>query len=85
MATTSFTLGEHWEKFLKAQVESGRYATASEVLRASLRLLENREAHLEALRTALIDGENSGGFEPFDGDEILAKAHAAAGLVSPRA
>ncbi|HBK91851.1 MAG TPA: type II toxin-antitoxin system ParD family antitoxin, partial [Parvularcula sp.] len=60
MATTSFTLGEHWEAFIKAQVESGRFATASEVLRESLRLMERREAKIAALRAAIIEGEESG-------------------------
>lgn len=64
MATTSFSLGEHWENFIKAQVETGRYATASEVLRTSLRILEQREARLEALRAAIKEGLDS----PLDGD-----------------
>ncbi|HBS30315.1 MAG TPA: type II toxin-antitoxin system ParD family antitoxin [Parvularcula sp.] len=76
MATTSFTLGEHWEAFIKAQVESGRFATASEVLRESLRLMERREAKIAALRAAIIEGEESGPAEPLDLEEIKRAARA---------
>ena len=58
MATTSMTLGSHWEGFIKAEVESGRYASASEVVRAALRELESRSKSLEALRAHLAEGAN---------------------------
>jgi antitoxin ParD1/3/4 len=56
MATTSLSLGEHWESFIKKQIANGRYGSASEVVRDALRDMEIREAKLEALRTHLEEG-----------------------------
>jgi len=57
---TSVTLGNNFEQFIAQQIAQGRYGSASEVVRAGLRVLEERETHLEALRRALKDGEKSG-------------------------
>lgn len=69
---TSFSLGEHFSAFIEAEVATGRYGSASDVVRASLRLLEEREAQLGALRSALIAGEQSGSSAPFDFDAFIA-------------
>ncbi len=53
MATTSLSLGEHWETFIKQQINSGRYGSASEVVRDALRDLEQKEQKLAALRAEL--------------------------------
>ncbi len=57
---TSVTLGPHFERFIDNQLKSGRYASASEVIRAALRLLEEEEAKLATLRALLEEGEKSG-------------------------
>jgi antitoxin ParD1/3/4 len=70
---SSFTLGHHYEAFIESLVQSGRYSTASEVMRDSLRLLEEREemrqAKLEALRDDIRRGRESGTALP--ADEVL--------------
>ncbi|MFM7363308.1 MAG: type II toxin-antitoxin system ParD family antitoxin [Cuspidothrix sp.] len=57
---TSVTLGKHFEAFIASQIESGRFNSASEAIRAGLRLLEEREIKILALQRALAEGENSG-------------------------
>lgn len=57
---TSITLGSHFDEFITKRVENGRYGSASEVVRAGLRLLESTETKLEMLRAMLTEGENSG-------------------------
>lgn len=69
--TTSISLGEHFTAFIADTVEQGRYNSASDVVRAGLRLLEEHEHKVRALQQALIEGENSGDPEPFDPDTFL--------------
>ena len=63
---TSMSLGDHFAGFIETQVRTGRYGSASDVVRAGLRLLEEHEAKVQALKDALIAGETSGDPKPFD-------------------
>jgi antitoxin ParD1/3/4 len=57
---TSITLGNHFDEFIARQLETGRFGSASEVVRAGLRMLEDAETKLETLRHLLDEGEASG-------------------------
>lgn len=69
---TSISLDDHFSSFLSRTVASGRYRSASEVVRAGLRLLEDEEARMSVLRAALVAGEESGAPETFDFDAFIA-------------
>jgi antitoxin ParD1/3/4 len=64
-------LGDHFATFIDAQVQAGRYGSASDVVRAGLRLLEEHEAKVQALQAALVAGEESGPSVPFDNEAFL--------------
>ena len=57
---TSMTLGDHFDGFIAHQVGEGRFASASEVVRAALRMFEDNERKIATLRHLLDEGENSG-------------------------
>jgi len=65
---TSIALGDHFQNFVQELVSKGRFGTTSEVIRAGLRLLEEQDAKLSALRKAVQEGIDSGPAEPFDFD-----------------
>jgi antitoxin ParD1/3/4 len=77
---TSVSLGDHFAGFIEEKVKEGRYGSASDVIRAGLRLLEEEEAKLERLRAEIAKGEASGIAKGFDWDEFLARKRAEHGL-----
>jgi antitoxin ParD1/3/4 len=81
--TQTVSLGEHWNSLIEALIKSGRYASVSEIMRDSLRLLEERDANskLQFLRTALIEGEESGDAGELHMETIRLEAKKETGLV----
>jgi antitoxin ParD1/3/4 len=75
---TSFTLGGHFDKFISQQLSEGRYGSSSEVVRAALRLLEEREEKVRALRQALREGEESG-FDHYSLESVISELDESAG------
>ncbi len=73
---TSVALGPHFTEFFDAQVQGGRYGSASDVVRAGLRLLEEHEIRVKALQEALNAGRQSGEPRPFDSEAFLSRMHA---------
>ena len=72
---TSILLGDHFEEFIAAEVSSGRYSSASEVVRTALRLLEEEEVKKKSLIKALVVGQKSGLVKNFDPKAHLKKLH----------
>lgn len=68
---TSISLGNYFEDFIKSRITEGRYKNASEVIRAGLRLLEEQEKKVQALKNAIQEGIDSGINEDFDAEEFL--------------
>ncbi len=74
---TSISLGNHFEDFVDDKVSTGRFKNASEVIRAGLRLLEEEESKIVALRKAIAEGIESGVARNFDPKKHLEKLKAA--------
>ena len=72
---TSISLGNHFEDFIREEVNSGRYSSVSEVIRSALRLLEREEKKERELVKALEIGEQSGFVEDFDSKHNLNELH----------
>ena len=71
MKNTSISLGDYFDQFIQSQVSAGRYKNVSEVVRAGLRLLENEESKVIALRNAIQEGLSSPLVEDFDFEQNL--------------
>ncbi|MFN7603194.1 MAG: type II toxin-antitoxin system ParD family antitoxin [Bacteroidota bacterium] len=74
---TSVSLGDHFEEFVDDKISTGRFKNASEVIRAGLRLLEEEESKMLALKKAITEGIESGVAVNFDPKKQLEKLKAA--------
>ena len=72
---TSILLGDHFESFISAEISSGRFSSASEVVRTALRLLEIEEQKMKQLRHEIEIGEESEMVSNFDPEAHLASLH----------
>ena len=69
---TNITLGDHFDNYIASQIRTGRYGSASEVIRSALRLLETQETKLNTLRQLLVAGEESGEAE-YDLENLISE------------
>lgn len=72
---TSILLGDHFNEFIKEQISSGRFNSASEVVRSALRMFEEEEIKKKELIKELIKGEQSGFSDDIDKNKFLQKMH----------
>ena len=72
---TSILLGDYFDNFINSQVKTGKFSSASEVVRAALRMFEQEETKRKALIKELIKGEKSGFVKDFNRDSFLNNLH----------
>lgn len=72
---TSILLGDYFDNFISQQIKSGKFSSASEVVRAALRMFEYEESKKSELINELKKGEKSGFVESFDRNEFLKSLH----------
>ncbi|MCL9771202.1 type II toxin-antitoxin system ParD family antitoxin [Flavobacterium sp. HXWNR69] len=72
---TSILLGDYFENFIREEISSGRFSSASEVVRTALRLFELEEQKIKKLREEIEIGEKSGMVSNFDPEAHLASLH----------
>lgn len=73
---TSVSLGNYFDRFVETKISQGRYKNASEVIRAGLRLLEEDESRIAALKSAIDEGVQSGMAADFNPEAHLAELKA---------
>ncbi len=72
---TSILLGDYFNQFIGKQIKTGRFNSASEVIRAALRLFEQEQSKKDNLILELKKGERSGFVEDFNKDNLLEELH----------
>ena len=72
--TTSFVLGEHFEQMIAQQIHTGRYSSASEVVRDALRVFEQQQAAIKRLNDAIEEGYASSFVDELDWDALDKRA-----------
>jgi len=77
---TSIILGDHFDNFIKKEIQSGRYNNASEIIRSGLRLLEIEKTKIEAINKALVIGEKSGEPILFENKKFIERMKSKHGL-----
>ena len=75
---TSIILGEHFDELIAQQVQTGRYGTASEVVRDALRLFEQQQTAIKRPNDAIEEGYASGFIDEIDWDALEQRADQAA-------
>ena len=73
----SFILGEYFEQLIEAEIKSGRYKTASEVVRDALRLFEQRQTAIDQLSDSIDQGITSGFIDKLDWDKLAQRSETA--------
>ena len=73
----SISLGDHFEHFIEGKISDGRFNNASEIIRAGLRLLEEEETKIQALKKSISEGLESGIAKKFNPKSHLVKLKAA--------
>lgn len=72
---TSILLGDYFDNFINSQVKTGRFSSASEVVRAALRMFEQEETKKEQIIKELKKGEKSGFVKDFNRDSFMNSLH----------
>jgi antitoxin ParD1/3/4 len=72
---TSILLGDYFDNFINTQLKTGKYASASEVIRAALRMFEKEETKKNELIKELVKGEKSGYVKDFNRESFVSNLH----------